>query len=323
MTPMNHREMEYNSSKLWEMYGMTLADTKYMFSEWKDEQQREKAIKLMDWLAETQEKVCQQDLLLDYGSDCLRLYLMFEKEPKPEDVYLDTWEECNLEGCYKFLGKYRRTILTAIQANKQGKYSDTDVRKIATLLESMKQDCMKFLSKNNTMPNRHNAISVIMEGMKTIQKELHIGELVSSMHSHEIEMAVPHSNLSMDTFSDGAEKHGLIRKEIVQVCKECILLMAPFAPHLSEELWQSIQENQKESCVLQQKWIKTDDNTFEKELVIPVQVNAKTRRILRVTSDTEEAAIRKMAEELVASYIRDGDYRCIYIREKIINFVKM
>ena len=110
LTPMNHREIEYNAKKL---SGCEIPDTLVCKNE------------LFTWLDETGERVFDEDLIMDYGTDCLRLYLLFEQTPKEKDApYYDSWKEGVLEGLYKFLGRYRRLILAADEWNKRGNYGD-------------------------------------------------------------------------------------------------------------------------------------------------------------------------------------------------------
>ena len=131
ITLMNHRETQYHAQKLWEVENIDVDQVaQSMFGQWSIQSQREAAQNLMQWLADTGKEVFQEDLILDYGLDCLRLYLLFEKTPKADDPYLDTWEECSLEGLYKFLGKFRRLILATNEWNQQGGYHDQNVEEL-------------------------------------------------------------------------------------------------------------------------------------------------------------------------------------------------
>ncbi|MDE7028935.1 MAG: hypothetical protein K2P63_03030, partial [Lachnospiraceae bacterium] len=72
LTPMNHREIEYNAKKL---SGCNIPDS-FSCAAAKRERQR-----LLGWLDETGKRVFDEDLVMDYGTDCLRLYLLFERTP--------------------------------------------------------------------------------------------------------------------------------------------------------------------------------------------------------------------------------------------------
>ena len=100
ITLMNHRETQYHAQKLWEVENIDVDQAaQSMFGRWSIQPQREAAQNLMQWLADTGKEIFQEDLILDYGLDCLRLYLLFEKTPKADDPYLDTWKSAVWKGC--------------------------------------------------------------------------------------------------------------------------------------------------------------------------------------------------------------------------------
>ena len=77
ITLMNHRETQYHAQKLWEVENIDVDHAaRSMFGQWSIQSQREAAQNLMQWLADTGKEIFQEDLILDYGLDCLRLYLV-------------------------------------------------------------------------------------------------------------------------------------------------------------------------------------------------------------------------------------------------------
>lgn len=313
ITLMNHRETQYHAQKLWEAENIDADQSaQSMFEQWSIQSQREAAQNLMQWLADTGKDVFQEDLILDYGLDCLRLYLLFEKTPKADDPYLDTWEECSLEGLYKFLGKFRRLILATMQWNEQGGYADKEVGDLQREIGQIKCEMLMHFTKGNTMPDRHNALSVLMTGVGRIQKSLDTGSVLRSMHTHDLETAVPHHG------QDAAVKVQPNGK-VLELCRELVILLAPFAPHLSEELWQTMK--QKEKSVLQMQW---QNVQWKRQLVtIPVQVNGRTRKTIQVGTNASQEECLQLSKEAVAKYLdQDADYRCIYVANKIVNYVK-
>ena len=315
LTPMNHREIEYNVKKFWEAEKISEQNIADIFAQWSNETEKKAAITLMNWLEETQKAVFQEDLLLDYGADCLRLYLMFEKTPKPDDTWLDTWEECNLEGCYKFLGRFRRMILVAKEANRTGKYQKFDTKDLQNKLHELQKEVMKHLGKGNTMPDRHNAISVIMEGMKQFQKELSIGELVTSMHSHEIAMAVPHAKKEED--AEETEQKLCRNEEVDALLADAILLLTPFAPVLCEHLWQQVKSDKY--SVFQSGW--KLEVTQQRNITLPIQVNAKTKKVMTIQADASRKDVEEKAKQEISQLLQGKEYNLVYVPEKIINFV--
>lgn len=315
LSPMNHREIEYTTRKFWEENQIEEKNISDLFLGWENVTEKEAAIDLMSWLEQTQKEVFQEDLLLDYGADCLRLYLMFEKTPEPDDTWLDTWEECNLEGCYKFLGRFRRMILVTDYVNSFGEIQNLDICKLNDKVCVLQKKVMQHIAKENTMPNRHNAIAVMMEGINELQKEMRIGELVTRIHSHEIEMAVPHAQKQEETEvavpkqAKSVEVEALIRNEL--------LLVAPFAPVLAEHLWQRLQGSV--SSIYKNTWKEQEEKVAEIEL--PIQVNAKTKKTFMISVNDGKEEILERAKLELSQILEGKEYQVIYVPGKIINFV--
>ena len=235
-TPMNHREIEYNAKKL---SGCDIPDAFACIE--KDN--------LLKWLDETGSRLFDDDLIMDYGTDCLRLYLLFENTPKENDKYYDSWQEGALEGIYKFLGKYRRMVLAVEEWNSRGNYNDmiseSSIAKIEKSLTDAEQKIVKCMKRGNDMPNRHNIVSALMEALKIIQKELKVSEIINSLHSHTIENAVPHKagiekKETLIEQIEQKESNSLKNNDVEQICRKFIILMTPFAPYLSKILWSQI-----------------------------------------------------------------------------------
>jgi leucyl-tRNA synthetase len=101
-----------------------------------------------------------------------------------------------------------------------------------------------------------------------------------------------------------------------------LLLLAPFAPYMTEELWEQMGGAYS---IHQQAWPQADEELAkEQEVSVAVQVNGKTRDVIQLAAGTEEAAAveRARASEKVARHL-DGEAvaRTIYVRDRLINFV--
>ncbi|HTO52808.1 MAG TPA: leucine--tRNA ligase [Myxococcota bacterium] len=101
-----------------------------------------------------------------------------------------------------------------------------------------------------------------------------------------------------------------------------VLLLAPFAPHLAEELWQRL--GHPESLALA-PWPKADPAFLaSEEIEISVQVAGKLRGRVRVPADADEAAVRAaaQADENVRKHLGGKEpRRVIYVPGRLINFV--
>ncbi len=103
-----------------------------------------------------------------------------------------------------------------------------------------------------------------------------------------------------------------------------LLILAPFAPHLTEELWQKIA---KEFSIHNQPWPEFDPNQLEEEvLTIAVQVNGKLRATIEINQpdSTQQEIAETKAKELEKIKLLLGDQaikKVIFVPKKLINFV--
>lgn len=98
-------------------------------------------------------------------------------------------------------------------------------------------------------------------------------------------------------------------------------LLAPFAPHITEELWQDLGQ---EDSVHVSAWPVHDEAYLVQHVMkIAVQVNGKLRGEIEVAHDAPQDVIEAEAttNENVAQYISDGIKKTIYVPGKIVNFV--
>jgi leucyl-tRNA synthetase len=98
--------------------------------------------------------------------------------------------------------------------------------------------------------------------------------------------------------------------------------MAPFAPHLSEELWQLL--GNKTSIHIS-SWPDFDEKYLQSDtMTIVVQVNGKLRSQLTMPTETDELAViaAAKADNKVAAYLKGHDIKkTIYVASKLVSFV--
>ena len=104
--------------------------------------------------------------------------------------------------------------------------------------------------------------------------------------------------------------------------QQFLLLLVPFAPHLSEELWRELGE--KKSIHLE-KWPKYDQRlVVEDEFDLVIQVNGKTRDIVKARKGISEEEARKLAleSEKVKKFTEGKEPRkVIFVKDKLINLI--
>jgi leucyl-tRNA synthetase len=99
-----------------------------------------------------------------------------------------------------------------------------------------------------------------------------------------------------------------------------VLLLAPFAPHLAEELWAMLGH---QPSVSRQPWPRFDPAlTVSDRLTIPIQINGKLRGKIDVSAGATREEVEASAREEAAEWIRGKEpKKVIYVEKKLINFV--
>lgn len=106
--------------------------------------------------------------------------------------------------------------------------------------------------------------------------------------------------------------------------KTLLLLLAPFAPHITEELWSAIGEKYS---IHEQEWPKFEEKYLEEaEVAIAVQVNGKVRDTIMIQKDmlSNKEVIEKLAKssEKIQKCLEGKTVKnVVYVKGKVINFV--
>ena len=232
--------------------------------------------------------VSPEEIINKYGADTARLFILFAA---PVDRDLE-WSDQGVEGSYRFLGRVWRILSHFEEAIKAGK----DSYDISALTEEEKglRRILHVTIRKVTEDVRdrfmfNTAISSIME-------------LVNAFYG----------------FQDKAINDDLVR----EVAKNLLLLLAPFAPHITEELWSQLFA---EGSVHQQHWPKYDEQALQQdEIEIVLQVNGKVRGKLSIDAGLDREAMQQAvlatprAQELTAG---KTIVKVIAVPKKLVNIV--
>ncbi|MEE8094466.1 MAG: class I tRNA ligase family protein, partial [Gammaproteobacteria bacterium] len=120
-------------------------------------------------------------------------------------------------------------------------------------------------------------------------------------------------------FTNAATKWPVLPRAVVE---PIVLILAPLAPHIAEELWERLGH---EDSLAYAAWPEFDAELLKTEtIVIPVQVNGKIRGRIEIPADATEDLVLELAREdgNVSRYLRGKRVtRAIYVPERIVNFV--
>ena len=108
----------------------------------------------------------------------------------------------------------------------------------------------------------------------------------------------------------------------LEIAEQLVLLLAPLAPHIAEELWQRL--GHAESLAYE-RWPEADPGLLvETTLTIAVQVNGKTRGNIEIPADAAEGHVLELARDArnVSRFLEGKAIRrAIYVPRRIVNFV--
>ncbi len=110
-------------------------------------------------------------------------------------------------------------------------------------------------------------------------------------------------------------------EELTNIIKNLTIIIHPFIPHLSEEIWQKIDGDGL--CVMA-SWPKTKKRFEQGSFTIPVQINGKTRSLINVKKDEDKNFIikRVMADEKIIKNLTNKKItKTIFVKDKVVNLV--
>jgi len=231
--------------------------------------------------------VSPDDMVSRYGADSTRVYSLFAAPP---DRDLD-WQENGVEGVSRFLAKVYRLVM---------RYADFSV-KPSSAPASAARDLERKL--HQTL----RRVSTDFEGRWHFNTSIAaIMELVNAITAAERQIA------------SGA----ISAKQVASTLRTLVLMLAPFAPYLASELWESLGEK---SQLLRESWPKFNPELAREEQVeIPIQINGKNRSRIVVPAglDDDEVRARSSADEKIRALL-DGKeiVKMIVVPNKLVNIV--
>lgn len=178
------------------------------------------------------------------------------------------------------------------------------------------------LSENDTAEPSSNAATTETEIMTALHKT--IKRVTSSVEALSFNTAIAALMEFTNTLYKAKESLPLTKSNTTwQLALESMtLLLSPFTPHITEEMWQDL--GNTESVHLQD-WPKFDEKyLMEETTTIVVQVNGKVRANITMSSDVEEKEMVAEAQkdEKVAGYLEGKTVvKTIAVPKKLINFV--
>jgi leucyl-tRNA synthetase len=245
------------------------------------------------------------DMIGRYGADALRLYVMFVAPPEKEIE----WTDAGLEGSARFLARVWRLVdqwaddLAALSAGVSGQsLTDRD-----RALRRKTHDTIRRLTVDlNERFHLNTAISALME-------------LVNELYAFSEEAG--YSIGARSTSAAVVERVGT-RVVLKEALDALVVMLSPFAPHMSEELWERLGHS---GGLIAARWPTFDAGVARaNEIVLPIQVNGKLRARLTVPIDLSEDELRAraLADPAVQAHISGKEIRSVIVAKgRLVNVV--
>ncbi|MBE9042167.1 leucine--tRNA ligase [Oscillatoriales cyanobacterium LEGE 11467] len=222
-------------------------------------------------------------VLEKYGADTARMFILF-KAPPEKDL---EWDDADVEGQFRFLNRVWR--LVADFANADASPANADK------LTKDEKDLRRAI---------HTAIREVSEDLQG---------------DYQFNTAISELMKLSNALNDAKCKASGVYAEGVETL---IKLLAPFAPHIAEELWHGIGET--ESIHLQ-TWPPVDEKALVvDEITLVIQVMGKTRGTIQVPASADKTALEEYARESEGAqkYIAGKEIKkAIVVPNKLVNFV--
>ena len=226
------------------------------------------------------------EIIEKYGADTARLFILFAAPPDRE---LD-WSDEGVEGSFRFLNRIWRLVYDFKEKyeNIPGNYeirNEADKKLAYTLNYTIK----KVTEDIRDRFNFNTAISAVME-------------LVNELYKYKEED---------------------VNEALYSTCiKTILILLAPFVPHITEELWQELGY---EGYVYDQSWPTWNEDELKKdEIEIVVQINGKNKEKINIPGDATREDMLKIAEDNeIIKGLTDGKnvVKVIAVPGRLINIV--
>ena len=229
-----------------------------------------------------------------YGADTARMFILF-KAPPEKDL---EWDDADVEGQFRFLQRLWRLVDGAMAQGLGLGDGGSD----------------------NTPAN-------LSPGDKALRRAVHtaITEISDDLDGdYQFNTAV--SELMKLSNAMGEHLEGASAAVASEALRSLLVLLAPFAPHLAEELWQRLGGNPDgHASVHHQAWPSADISALVRDTIpLVIQVKGKVRGNLEVPADADKATLEQLAlaSDIAAKWLEGKPpSRVIVVPGKLVNLV--
>ena len=238
--------------------------------------------------------VTPDDMTRHYGADSLRIYEMFVA-PFEDDVH---WSEEGIQGSHRFVARVWRWLQAALP-HYRSDWRDALPREMPP-------------GERLVRRKLHQTVRKVGAHIETFQFNTAVAAIMELLN--EIYAYAP--------LEKEALPEGLDPAVVSELAETLTLLLAPFAPHLSEEIWHRLGGG---DSVYRAPWPAFDPEAAASESVnVMVQVNGKIRDKVVVPLDCDEETVKAAAlrSEKVRQHLAGRPVvKVVFVRNKMLSIV--
>jgi leucyl-tRNA synthetase len=232
-----------------------------------------------------------------HGADALRVFVLFAGPPEKDKE----WSDSGFDGAARYLQRVWRIA---------HKWHDRITGQASASAEAAELNT----TQRNLRRRTHQIVRTITENF---EERLHLNTCISSLMELTNEMYA---------FDQAVEKQGNLTDADINVAREAfealIRMLAPFAPHMSEELWETFGHA---GSLAQARWPEfSQELARAEEIEVAVQVNGKLRSRLFIHAEASDDDLREaaLADEKVRAATSGREVvKTIVIPRKLVNVV--
>ncbi|MEG5047715.1 leucine--tRNA ligase [Microcoleus sp. B4-C1] len=236
-----------------------------------------------------------------YGVDTARMFILF-KAPPEKDL---EWDDADVEGQFRFLNRVWRVV------------TEFGAPPPAPPCQGGEKDNLPSFT-----PSQGGEKEVLSKPEKDLRRAIHtaIKEVSEDLEGdYQFNTAVSEMMKLSNALNDAKCKDSPIYAEGINTL---IRLLAPFAPHIADELWHNTGNSES---VHRQTWPSVDASALiTDEITLVIQVMGKTRGTIQVPSGADKAALENFAREseLAKRHLEGKEIKkVIVVPGKLVNFV--
>jgi leucyl-tRNA synthetase len=248
--------------------------------------------------------VSPDDMVARYGADSTRMYTLFGGPP---DQDLD-WQDAGVEGISRFLSRVYRFVTRNAKPDDPAwkTASNAPLSPAARKMQRKLHQTIKRITEDFSGRWHFNtSIAALME-------------LVNEMYAYEDSQKAHPGKPGLA----GAPLESVPLSLVADAQRRLVLMLAPFAPYLSAELWEMLGET---SDLLREGWPQYDPAlTKEDEIEYAIQVNGKVRSRIVVAAEAGEEQVRvvALADEKVKAAIEGKEIvKVMVVKGRLVNIV--